>query len=75
MMSLFLLMIKVFTCQHYDLSRFIKSLRKFFERNNIFNIKCLASSECGSRTNRPHYHLCVVFDLPWKNNGCLKIFS
>lgn len=53
----------IFTCSYSDLSRFIESLRKVFTRQGIKNIKYLASSEYGSRTNRPHYHLCF-FNLP-----------
>lgn len=51
------------TCRYSDLSRFVESLRKVFTRRGIKNIKYLASSEYGSRTNRPHYHICF-FGLP-----------
>lgn len=53
----------IFTCSYFDLSRFIESLRKVFTRKGIRNIKYLASSEYGSRLNRPHYHICF-FGLP-----------
>lgn len=53
----------IYTCRYSDLKRFVNSLRKHFERDNIFGIKYLASSEYGSRTNRPHYHICF-FGLP-----------
>lgn len=53
----------IFTVSYKDLSRFIESLRKVFTRQGIKDIKYLASSEYGSRLNRPHYHLCF-FGLP-----------
>lgn len=53
----------IFTCSYFDLRRFIESLRQVFTRQGIKDIKYLASSEYGSRLNRPHYHLCF-FGLP-----------
>lgn len=53
----------IFTVRYKDLRRFIESLRKVFTRQGVKYIKYLASSEYGSRTNRPHYHICF-FGLP-----------
>lgn len=52
-----------YTCRYSDLRRFTENLRQFFTRQDIKNIKYLASSEYGSRTQRPHYHICF-FGLP-----------
>lgn len=48
-----------------DLSRFIKSLRKQYERKNITGIRFFACGEYGSaeNTHRPHYHI-IFFGLP-----------
>lgn len=53
----------IFTVRYKDLRQFLKSLREYFRRRDIKKIKYLASSEYGSRTNRPHYHICF-FGLP-----------
>lgn len=46
-----------------DLTTFINSLRKKYERKGHTGIKYLASSEYGSKTARAHFHICV-FNLP-----------
>lgn len=51
------------TLQPKDLTRFIKSLRKHFERKNHIGIKYLAGCEYGEERGRPHYHI-IFFNLP-----------
>lgn len=53
----------IFRVRYKDLRQFFKSLREYYRRRGIKEIKYLASSEYGSRTNRPHYHICF-FGLP-----------
>lgn len=59
------------TLKPEDLKRFIKSIRKHFERQNHTGIKYLASSEYGTKTMRPHYHICF-FNLPLTDTEFLK---
>lgn len=54
------------TCNNQDLTKFINSLRKHFERQGHKGIKYLASNEYGSKRKRPHYHICF-FNLPLKD--------
>lgn len=46
-----------------DLTKFINSLRKYFERKGHIGIKYIASNEYGSKNNRPHYHI-LLFNCP-----------
>lgn len=59
------------TLKQKDLTTFINSLRKHFERKNHNGIKYLASSEYGTKTKRPHYHICF-FNLPITDTELLK---
>lgn len=45
------------------LTRFMKSLRKRYERQGHKPIRFYACGEYGSKYERPHYHLCI-FNLP-----------
>lgn len=51
------------TLKSTDLTRFIKSLRKHFERLGHLGIKYVAGSEYGSHFQRPHYHI-IFYNLP-----------
>ncbi len=51
------------TIKNSDLTKFVKSLRKHFERKGHTGIKYLMASEYGSKYHRPHYHICF-FNLP-----------
>lgn len=46
-----------------DITKFVNSLRKHFERLGHFGIKYIIAGEYGSKTKRPHYHL-IMFNLP-----------
>ncbi|UZQ30587.1 MAG: hypothetical protein OHM56_03370 [Spiroplasma phoeniceum] len=46
---------------YYYLRRFVESLRQVFTPQGIRNIRYLASSEYGSWTDRPNYHLCFFW--------------
>nr|P11334.1 RecName: Full=Replication-associated protein ORF2; AltName: Full=Rep [Spiroplasma phage 4] len=50
-------------CVPEHITKFIKSLRKYFERRGHIGIKYLASNEYGTKRMRPHYHICF-FNLP-----------
>lgn len=47
------------TLKGEDITLWIKKLRKWLERHNEPKIKYICGSEYGSRTKRPHYHICI----------------
>lgn len=47
------------TLEPEDVTRFINSLRKYYERKGIYNIRYFYCGEYGEKTARPHYHLCL----------------
>ena len=49
--------------QPEDVTRFIKTLRKHFERQGITDIKYFYCGEYGETTKRPHYHM-ILFGAP-----------
>ena len=46
-----------------DMTRFIKTLRKHYERQGITDIKYFYCGEYGGETKRPHYHM-ILFGAP-----------
>lgn len=48
------------TLYEEDMKRFIKTLRKHFERKNHTAIKYFYCGEYGSETHRPHYHIILL---------------
>ena len=44
-------------------SKFINSLRKYYERQGIYDIKYFYCGEYGTETKRPHYHL-LLYGAP-----------
>lgn len=46
-----------------DMTRFIKTLRKYYERQGITDIKYFYCGEYGETTKRPHYHM-ILFGAP-----------
>lgn len=59
------------TLKQKDLITFINTLRKHFHRKSHNGIKYIASSEYGTKTKRPHYHICF-FNLPITDTEFLK---
>ena len=51
------------TLEPEDMTRFIKTLRKHFERQGIKDIKYFYCGEYGETTKRPHYHM-ILFGAP-----------
>lgn len=51
------------TLQPEHVTRFIKSLRKRYERQGITGIKYFYCGEYGEETHRPHYHM-ILFGAP-----------
>lgn len=47
------------TLKDKDLTAFLNALRVHHFRKGLPKFKYLAGSEYGSRTQRPHYHLCI----------------
>lgn len=48
------------TLQPEDVTRFIKTLRKHYERQGITDIKYFYCGEYGSENERPHYHMILM---------------
>lgn len=51
------------TLEPDDITRFIKTLRKYYERQNIKGIKYFYCGEYGGEKLRPHYHM-ILFGAP-----------
>lgn len=60
------------TLDSEHLTRFMKSLRKRYERQGHQPIRFYACGEYGSKYDRPHYHLCI-FNMPIEQDDLKEI--